>query len=360
MAQKKDKKKQAQKEVINFELPFEPAKNIKLLIFIAIAIISFALSFYYLNYAKSQNNGFGFPLDDPWIHLTFAKNLVDYHSFSYFKNEMTTAGSTSPIYTLILAAGFYVTQNEMVLSYILGIAFLILSGIAFYKLSSLEFDKENYYALIFTGIFLVDKWLNFISLSGMETTMFIFILLVTAYFYKKRKAVPFAIFLGLIMWGRPDGVTFIGALVVDYLLARYFAKTDKKIILFNKTELVKIGIISGAIVVIYFGMNLMLSGSIMPNTYTAKIVYYSAKSKEFFMKVEVWQYFTSGAYGILMIGFIFSVLKMFYDLFKKKYNQNIIYIVFALALVFVYWYKMPYAHRFGRYMMPIIPFFILV
>ncbi|MFA5404846.1 MAG: hypothetical protein WC358_07930 [Ignavibacteria bacterium] len=281
MAQKKDKKKQTQKEVINLELPFEPNNNIKLLIIIAIAIVSFGLSFYYLNFAKTQNSGFGFPLDDPWIHLTFARNLVDYHSFSYFKNEMATAGSTSPIYTLILAAGFFVMKNEMVLSYILGIAFLILSGIAFYKLSSVEFDKENYYALIFTGIFLIDKWLNFISLSGMETTMFIFILLATAYFYKKRKAIPFAIFLGLIMWGRPDGVTFIGALAVDYFLARYFAKTDKSITLFSKNELIKIGIISCAIVLVYFGMNLMLSGSIMPNTYTAKIVYYSAKSKEF-------------------------------------------------------------------------------
>ncbi len=360
MAQKKDKKKQTQKEVINLELPFEPSKNIKLLIFIVIAILSFGLSFYYLNFAMNQNLGFGFPLDDPWIHLTFAKNLVEYHSFSYFKNEMATAGSTSPIYTLLLAIGFLFFKNEMILSYILGIMFLIFSALVFYKLSSLEFAKENYYALIFTGIFLVDKWLNFISLSGMETTMFIFILIASAYFYKKRQAIPFAIFLGLIMWGRPDGLLFIFALVIDYLLAKFFSKTDKNIILFSKKELVMIGVISGIIVLLYFTMNFILSGSIMPNTYTAKIVYYSAKSKEFFIKVEVWQYFTSGAYGIIMIGFIFSVLKMFYDLFKKKYNQNIIYIVFSLALVFVYWYKMPYAHRFGRYMMPIIPFFILV
>jgi hypothetical protein len=360
MEKKKDRKKQAHKEVINLELPFEPAKNIKTLIIIAIAIVSFAMSFYYLNIAKTQNGGFGFPLDDPWIHLTFAKNLVDYHSFSYFKNEMATAGSTSPIYTILLAAGFVVSQNEMVISYVFGIAFLILSGIAFYRLSSHEYGKENYYALIFSGIFIADKWMNFISLSGMETTMFIFIILAAAYFYKKRKVVPFAVFLGLIMWGRPDGVTFIGALALDYIIARYLAKTDKTISLFSKSELIKIGIISGAIVILYFGMNLMLSGSIMPNTYTAKIVYYSAKSKEFFLKVEVWQYFTSGAYGIMMIGFLFSVLKMFYDLFKKKYNPNILYIAFAFALVFVYWYKMPYAHRFGRYMMPIIPFFILV
>ena len=111
MAQKKINKKQIQKEVINLELPFEPSKNIKTLIFIAIAIISFALSFYYLNFALAQNGGFGFPLDDPWIHLTFAKNLVDYHSFSYFKNEMATAGSSSPIYTILLAAGFIISNN---------------------------------------------------------------------------------------------------------------------------------------------------------------------------------------------------------------------------------------------------------
>lgn len=359
MEKKKDKKKLPQKEVVNLELPFEPKKNIRIVILVAIALIAFGLSFYYLNFAMNQNLSFGFPLDDPWIHLTFAKNLVDYHSFSYFKNEMATAGSTSPVYTILLAVGFFLTKNEMILSYIIGITFLILSAIAFYRLSSLDFGKENYYALIFTGVFLIDKWLNFISLSGMETTMFIFILIATAYFYKKRNAVPFAVFLGLIIWGRPDGVAFIGAVAVDYFIANYLSKSVKNIPLFSKKDLIKIGAISGAFVLLYFIMNLVLSGSIMPNTYTAKIVYYSAKSKEFFMKVEVWQYFTSGAYGIIMVGFIFSVLKMFYDLFKKKYNPNIIYIVFSLALVFVYWYKMPYAHRFGRYMMPIIPFFIL-
>lgn len=360
MAKTKDKKKQIQKEVVNLELPFEPTNGIKYLIIAVIAIISFGLSFYYLNFARSANSGFGFPLDDPWIHLTFAKNLVDYHSFSYFKNEMATAGSTSPIYTLILAAGFFFFKNEMVLSYILGIAFLIFSGIAFYKLSSVEFDKENYYALIFTGIFLIDKWLNFISISGMETTMFIFILLATAYFYKKRKPVPFAIFLGLILWGRPDGLVFIIAVALDYFIASYFSKTDKSIKLFGKNELVKIGIIFGGVIILYFIMNLALSGSILPNTYTAKIVYYSEKSREFFLKVEVWEYFTKGGYGFIMAGFLFSTLKMLYDLIRNKYNGNILYIAFAFALAFVYWVKMPYAHRFGRYMMPIIPFFILV
>ena len=40
------------------------------------------------SFAYYTNEGFGFPLDDPWIHLQFAKNLHDYGSFSYFKNEI--------------------------------------------------------------------------------------------------------------------------------------------------------------------------------------------------------------------------------------------------------------------------------
>ncbi|MGV8018321.1 MAG: hypothetical protein AB2L26_09120 [Ignavibacteria bacterium] len=50
---------------------------------------------------------------------------------------------------------------------------------------------------------------------------------------------------------------------------------------------------------------------------------------------------------------------MLYDLAKKKYNPNILYVLAVFALIFVYWFKLPYAHRFGRYLMPAIPFIIL-
>ena len=64
----------------------------------------------------------GFPLDDPWIHLQYAKNLHDFGSFSYYRNELVTAGTTSPLYTFLCAAGLFVTRDVMVLSYTLGIA----------------------------------------------------------------------------------------------------------------------------------------------------------------------------------------------------------------------------------------------
>lgn len=362
MAKPRKQKQVQSKVVINTDLLFEPDKNVKILIYSGIAFISFILSFIYLFSANKVNGGFGFPLDDPWIHLTFAKNLVDYHSFSYFKNEMATAGSTSPIYTLLLAAGFFVTSNEMILSYVLGIAFLILSSLFFYKLSSFDFAKENFYALLVTAVFIADKWMNFISVSGMETTMFIFIIIATAYFYRQKQVVPFAIFVSLILWARPDGLAFIGAIVVDIFIQNYFAKTNPDLKPFSKNDFMKIGIIAAVFLALYVLMNYSLSGTFLPNTYTAKLAYYAPefRSRAEFLKGEVWDYFTNGSYGILMVGFIAGTVIALMDLFKKKYNNNFLYIIFIFALVFIYWYKLPYAHRFGRYMMPVIPFLIVV
>ena len=359
---KKAENKKTAAEKVNIEIPFEPNKNQTYIIYFSIAALSVLLAVVYLISANSVNGYNGFPLDDPWIHLTFAKNLAEYGSFSYFKNEMSTAGSTSPIYTMILAVGFLITKNEMVLSYVLGIIFFVLAGIWFYRLSSFEFSKENIFALACTAIFVVDKWMSFIANSGMETTMFIFLLLITAYSYKKRQSVATAVFAGLLIWTRPDATAFLGALVLDYLWCVYLAKKDKSIVLFTKSELIKMGGIFAVIILAYFGMNLKLSGSILPNTYNAKLTYYSPefRSRSAFLQGEVWDYFTSGAYGVIMFGFIISTLKFVFDTAKKKYNPNFLYIVFAFALVFIYWFKLPYAHRFGRYLMPIIPFLIIV
>lgn len=360
---KAKKQKQVQNKVeINTDFIYEPNKSIKILIYSGLALISFFLSFIYLFSANKANGGFGFPLDDPWIHLTFAKNLVDYHSFSYFKNEMATAGSTSPIYTLLLAAGFFITSNEMILSYVFGIAFLILSSLFFYKLSSYDFEKEGIYALLVTAVFLADKWMNFISVSGMETTMFIFILIAAAYFYRQKQVVPFAIFVSLILWSRPDGLAFIGAIAVDIFIQNHFSKTNPEIKLFSKNDFMKIGIIAAVFFVLYVIMNYTLSGSLLPNTYNAKLTYYAPefRSRADFLKGEVWAYFTAGSYTVIMIGFFAGTILALMDLFKKKYNNNFLYIIFIFAFIFIYWYKLPYAHRFGRYMMPVIPFMILV
>jgi len=346
----------------NFENHFKPKKAIRILFYILVIVAPVILSLNYVRFAFKTNNVLSFPLDDPWIHLTFAKNLFQYFSFSYFKNEMVTAGSTSPLYTIVLSIMFFINSNEMYISYFLGIFFFAASSFAFYKLCNVEFDKEIIFALICTGIFIFDKWMNFIAGSGMETTMYILILIMCAYFYRKRSPVPFAIMLGLIMWTRPDGIAFIFALIIDYILVSIYSKDQINLILFSGNDLKKIFFIFAGIIGLYLLMNYALSGSLLPNTYNAKLTYYSPefRSRTEFIKYEVWEYFKYGSYYVVMIGFIAALLKFGFDIYKKTYNQNTLYIVFIFTLVFIYWLKLPYAHRFGRYMMPLIPFFILV
>jgi tetratricopeptide (TPR) repeat protein len=204
--------------------------------------------------------------------------------------------------------------------------------------------------------------MNFISVSGMETTMFIFILIATAYFYRQKQVVPFGVFLSLILWSRPDGLAFIGAIVVDIFIQNYFAKTNPEIKLFSKNDFMKIGIVAAIFFSLYVIMNYTLSGSLLPNTYNAKLTYYAPefRSQADFLKGEVWDYFTAGSYAIVMVGFFAGTILALLDLFKKKYNNNFLYIIFIFTFIFIYWYKLPYAHRFGRYMMPVIPFMIIV
>jgi len=48
----------------------------------------------------------GFPLDDAWIHQTFARNLALRGEWAFIPGE-TTAGSTAPLWSALLAVGFW-------------------------------------------------------------------------------------------------------------------------------------------------------------------------------------------------------------------------------------------------------------
>ena len=361
---KTGKSKAVPVKIPELEVSVKLNNKAKLIIIITLIIISVALPYYYVSYAYSVNHENGFPLDDPWIHLTFARNLVEYGSFSYYKNEIVTAGSTSPLYTLMLAAGFLVTKNEMILSYVLGILFFALSAFMFYKLSQTLFPKEIWLAIAASLVFVLDRWMNFISVTGMETTLFILLLIAAFYYYRKRNAVLTGLMLGLLFWTRPDSVAFIGAIIADYLLFLYFRKKSPKeneIEPFTSKDIIKAGTVFVILLAAYFAMNLSLSGSLLPNTYEAKLTYYTPefRSRADFLKFEVWDYFTESSYVLFIVPFIVAVIKILGDSFKSRYNTFLLPVVFIFAFIFIYWYKLPYAHRFGRYMMPIIPFYII-
>src|SRR5439155_13135021 len=62
----------------------------------------------------------GFPLDDSWIHLHFARNLASGAGFSY-NPGVPVAGSTAPLWTLLLGAGALVASPSLAMAKTVGV-----------------------------------------------------------------------------------------------------------------------------------------------------------------------------------------------------------------------------------------------
>ena len=254
----------------------------------------------------------------------------------------------------------------MILSYTLGILFFMLSVFILYEICIIIFPQEYWIAVVCVLLFVLDKWMNFIAVSGMETTMFIFLLLLCYYFYKKRNAIFFGLTLGLIFWVRPDGIAFISAVIIDYITFLYYKKLNPKINgsipSFSKKDLIKISLIFIVLLFAYFTFNLTIGGSLLPNTFAAKLAFYSPGrlGRSGFLTDQLWPYFTESNYVLIIIPFIVSIIFIFSDCIKKKYNILLLPLLFIFLLIFIYWFELPYAFRFGRYVMPLIPFYIIL
>jgi arabinofuranosyltransferase len=327
-----------------------------------LAGIAILAGIFMLYVAKSQNGYFCFPLDDSWIHLTFARNIVEYGSFSYYKNQLATSGSTSPLYTLILAGFYFFSKNEFIISYIIGISSFAAGVFFMFRLARLHFDTAKWLAVLCALLLAIQPILNLIAVSGMETTLFIALVIISLYNYRKKNWRTLGISLGLLFWCRPDGLVLWIAIATDYLLWMMLenSRKSKKEVRITARELIVPFSIAGGIAVCYFLFNYSLSGSLLPNTYGAKMAIYEGKSRAEFLKNDVWEYFTAPEFIMYIVPFLLSVIIILKGVVRKRYNEFLIYLLFTAGLILVYWYFLPFSSSFGRYLVPLIPGYIIM
>jgi arabinofuranosyltransferase len=115
--------------------------------------------------------GLGFPLDDSWIHLQFARNLARGLGLSYNPGHFVT-GSTAPLWTALLSLLFLLPGNVAVWTKALGIA-LHLAGIEATRRLGRELGLSPGFAALAAGLTLATSWLVWSALSGMEIPLFI-------------------------------------------------------------------------------------------------------------------------------------------------------------------------------------------
>jgi len=124
------------------------------------------VSVFWILGAREAGGFFGFPLDDAWIHVRFAQNLSQGHGFAFNPGE-PTAGSTSPLWVVVLAAFSLVTGEFVRTAVFIGIASYLALGIFTFRAARRALESAGA-ALFAALVLLANVRVLWAALSGME------------------------------------------------------------------------------------------------------------------------------------------------------------------------------------------------
>ena len=138
-------------------------------LFLGIGLASAAL---YVVFASVRGVS-GLALDDAWIHQVYARNLGTYGEFAFFRGQ-PSAGSTSPLWTAALAAGYVARIDPRAWTYLLGALLTGANAIIAARLATRLGSPSPMPGVI--ALFLLLEWhLAWSAVSGMEIPLFIFL-----------------------------------------------------------------------------------------------------------------------------------------------------------------------------------------
>ncbi|GAP20939.1 hypothetical protein [Leptolinea tardivitalis] len=301
----------------------------------------------------SASSGYwGFPLDDAWIHQVYARNLVQRGEWS-FNPGQPSGGSTSPLWSVLLAGAYLLKISPIIWSGFLGL--LSLFGIALFAELILRRWVPAYSGLLpWVGLFFIFEWhLIWASVSGMETVVYICLILAVFFFLGqgKEKSWLAGLLIGLSVWVRPDGITLLGpALLLVVCRKQRWHSTAR--------DLATILAIFLCLFAPYLLFNYQLAGSPWPSTFSAKQAEYSASTTlPIFTRLgSLILPFLAGGGVILLPGIIAAAICIWKE---KKVEQAGVFLWFTGYLV-LYAVRLPVNYQHGRYMMPAMAGFFLI
>lgn len=196
-----------------------------------------------------------FPLDDSWIHLQFARNLAEGYGFSY-NPGFPVAGSTAPLWTLLLAGAFGLLGVNPVWAKLIAMAAALGTALLSRQLVW-RLTGARGLALAAGLITAMAGPLVWGALSGMEVTLAALLVTAAIACHASGRDVETAILLALASLARPEAV------VVMLLVWMARPLTVKRTVLFAGIAACCLGP--------WVVFNLVTAGTPLPATAAAKI-----------------------------------------------------------------------------------------
>lgn len=301
---------------------------------------------------SNQTYRIGYPLDDAWIHQTFARNLVHYRQFAYSQG-VPSAGSTAPLWTFLLSIGYLFTGNNYTWTMILGWASLVTLGWLGEGIFARITDRYDS-RIPWVGLLLMLEW-HFVwaAASGMETLILADISLgiLLILLGKKIRWFVVGILIGLGIWIRPDALMLLGPVIVILIITISQRKAGGK----------DAGwLILGAILLFipYLLFNHSISGNFWPNTFFAKQLEYQ-EILQLPLLTRVWTVFQQHIVGMGIL----LLPGLFYRIWVSCRNKEwrlLTFVIWWAGFLLVYAMRLPVGYQHGRYEIPVMPFFLIV
>ena len=305
--------------------------------------------------------GGNFPLDDSWIHQTYGRNLAQYGQWAFYPG-IDSAASTSPLYTVVLSAGYKLNIEYHLWTHGLGVLALALAGLIGARLAAMMPNCRKFVPLA-AGLALVLAWhLVWAAVSGMETMIFCLLTLTLIWLSWRelemrpqsipqvaRRGAIFGVIAGLATLTRPEGVLLAGLIGLALLVVRP-NMSWRNLIVWGGAAVICFGIVLAP----YLIFNLRVTGGLLPNTAAAK----RAEGAAYLAQSYLWRVenlltpLTAGGQLLLVPGMIaFGVLMPR----KREAILHALLLIWAAALILLYAATLPLEFQHGRYVLPSLP-----
>ena len=304
----------------------------------------------YLLFAQNTYR-IGFPLDDAWIHQTYARNFAYYGEWSFFPGQ-ASGGSTSPLWSMLLSVGYFLRISPYIWTYLIGgcvLWTLSIIGDTFARTSI-----PSYKSLVpWVGLFFIFEWhLVWAAASGMETILYALLVTIVLglLMIGWRRYIAFGLLIGVSVWVRPDGITLLAPVILYIVLVQ-------KSLSARFSDLVQLGLGFGVMFAFYLLFNLWVAGTPWPNTFYAKQAEYADLLASPLLRRITDQIMLPliGAGVVLLPGAVGLVI---YSI-RKRLWATVLGMIWFLGYLGLYALRLPVTYQHGRYIMPAMPIFFL-
>jgi hypothetical protein len=202
----------------------------------------------------------GFPLDDGFIHLQFARNLVETGTMA-FNAGTPSSGDTAPGYVFVLAAVGSVVRNWIAASYALGGLCVVGTAFAAGVLVGRATGDATRAACAGVLCLLAGPAIP-LAYSGMEAPLYAFLFVLGLVAYGSPRLRPAAsLAWAAAVWVRPEMLLMSALVAFERLAARAVPR-----------ELLAHAAIWIAVVGLWLAFHYQLDGHFVPSTFAAKAV----------------------------------------------------------------------------------------